>query len=174
MGVLYWIRSLLSQEAFLTSHTFAVGFTTVSKIAQAIATKHPLQRPHVFDILKRALDVRPPADSSGLIGGAYLSDTRLAELSEAVIDVMVDLMSRGYVIPVLDHFNKQSQTLDLALLRKFMMGVFEVSDPPYSKIFRDKFVQLLESSPGRKAGIGGGNTFQDLKAKFLAAPVRSD
>jgi len=173
LGVLFWARALLTQHDFLTSHAFPQSFLIISKIAQTAADKHALQRSYAFAVLKRALETRPPADDDAIAGGSYLSDARLAELSENVIDAMVDLMSRGFVMPVLDHFIQHAPTLDLSLLRKFLTGLLEVSQQPYSKTFKDKLGSLLDSPPGIKAGLGGGQRFQELKDEFYRGEVRS-
>jgi hypothetical protein len=171
MGILFWARSLLASSDFLQSLSFQQTFLTICKIARVAGNKHPLQRSYVFAVLKRALEARPSADDTGALRGAYISDAKLAELAENVVDAMVDLMSTGFVMPVLEHFLEQAPRLDTSLLRKFLMGVMEVARPPYSKVFRDKVESILECTPGRRAGLGGGVQFSYLKQKFLAAPT---
>ena len=164
MGMLFFIRALLDNNDFQKSHNFSQGFLSVCDIAQFIALNHPLQRPHVFGVLKLAFMTKPPPD-------AYYTDARLAELSESVVDAFVELMSLGFVLPVLDYFVQIAPELDLSLLRKFLLGTLYLVEPPYSKLFFEKFNSLLETPPGIRAGIGGGAEFAELKSNFLKGTV---
>jgi len=172
MGVLFWSRALLMHNDFLRSHAFASGFLTIGRIAAFAAGKHPLQRPRAFGVLKLALSTRAPSGEDG--SGAYLSDARLAELFESIVDAMVDLMGQGFVMPVLDHFIQNAAVLDLSLLRKFLMGLLSIAEAPFSKQFKKKVQGLLEDAPGIRAGLGGGAVFQGLKQRFIDAKVKEE
>ena len=103
---------------------------------------------------------------------SYISDAAVTEIAGSVVKAMIDLMATGFVLPVIDHFKEQAERLDQALLRDFLMGVMDLAKPPYSRVFRDRFVALLEEPKAHRAGINGGLEFDYRKKRFLAGAVQ--
>ncbi|KAL6046222.1 hypothetical protein STEG23_000387 [Scotinomys teguina] len=74
------------------------------------------------------------------------------ELKKTLLDRMVHLLSRGYVLPVVSYILKCLEKLDtdISLIRCFVTEVLDVIAPPYTSDFVQLFLPTLEND-----GIAG-------------------
>ena len=81
------------------------------------------------------------------------------ELQLATLDVGVELVEEGYVLPVLDAAAKTwYHHTDYSSLRYFAGEVLEIAGPPYSTAFASAMLHLLKAANAQK---GGGNRAVD-------------
>lgn len=69
------------------------------------------------------------------------------ELKKTLLDRMVHLLSRGYVLPVVSYIRKCLEKLDtdISLIRYFVTEVLDVIAPPYTSDFVQLFLPILEN-----------------------------
>jgi hypothetical protein len=69
------------------------------------------------------------------------------ELKKMVIDRMVNLVSKGCVIPVLKYMSNicQKEKADFSLVRYFVKEILEMVAPPFSSEFIENFSPLIEN-----------------------------
>uniref|UniRef100_UPI00398F7277 negative elongation factor C/D isoform X2 n=1 Tax=Pristiophorus japonicus TaxID=55135 RepID=UPI00398F7277 len=69
------------------------------------------------------------------------------ELKKTLLDRMVHLLSRGYVLPVVSYIRKCLEKLDtdISLIRYFVTEVLDVIAPPYTSDFVHLFLPILEN-----------------------------
>lgn len=69
------------------------------------------------------------------------------ELKKTLLDRMVHLLSRGYVLPVVSYIRKCLEKLDtdISLIRHFVTEVLDVIAPPYTSDFVQLFLPILEN-----------------------------
>ena len=68
-------------------------------------------------------------------------------LKKSVLDRMVHLVSRGYVMPVLHYISSinSSEKIDASLIRHFVGEILEIASPPYSDTVEEILYPLVEA-----------------------------
>ena len=69
------------------------------------------------------------------------------EIKKMLVDRLVNLLSRGYVLPVVKYMAQcwQNTDTDISLIRYFVTEVLETIAPPYSQEFVSLFLPLVEN-----------------------------
>ncbi|XP_077907987.1 negative elongation factor C/D isoform X2 [Ictidomys tridecemlineatus] len=90
------------------------------------------------------------------------------ELKKTLLDRMVHLLSRGYVLPVVSYIRKCLEKLDtdISLIRYFVTEVLDVIAPPYTSDFVQLFLPILEN--GSIAGTIKTEGEHDPVTEFIA------
>ncbi|XP_035680299.1 negative elongation factor D-like [Branchiostoma floridae] len=135
MGVLRWIDWTVSEPSYfklLTDHT-----PIHLALLDEISTCHPLLHPHVLKFLIRLLETTYP-DLDVLVQ---------LELKKTLLDRMVHLLSRGYVVPIIQYIKGciDRGDTDISLIRHFVTEVIDIIAPPYSSEFVQLFLPIIEN-----------------------------
>ena len=107
-------------------------FPAFLQLIRTSVDAHPLQWPSNFEILVESLRLRPD-----------LNPVKALDLKRNILQAMVHMMTRGYVLPVLDFVYRGAGELDAALLRNFVTFVMKRVSPPYSTRFAQTLTRLL-------------------------------
>ncbi|KAL7985617.1 hypothetical protein Chor_004187 [Crotalus horridus] len=127
MGVLKWVDWTVSEPRYFqlqTDHT-------------PISTCHQLLHPLVLQLLVKLFETEH----------SQLDVMEQLELKKTLLDRMVHLLSRGYVLPVVSYIRKCLEKLDtdISLIRYFVTEVLDVIAPPYTSDFVQLFLPILEN-----------------------------
>ncbi|EHH19557.1 Negative elongation factor C/D [Macaca mulatta] len=124
MGVLKWVDWTVSEPRYFqlqTDHT-PVHLALLDEVLQLLVK--------LFETEHSQLDVMEQL-----------------ELKKTLLDRMVHLLSRGYVLPVVSYIRKCLEKLDtdISLIRYFVTEVLDVIAPPYTSDFVQLFLPILEN-----------------------------
>ncbi|NXW04586.1 NELFD factor, partial [Fregetta grallaria] len=102
-----------------------------------ISTCHQLLHPQVLQLLVKLFETEH----------SQLDVMEQLELKKTLLDRMVHLLSRGYVLPVVSYIRKclEKQDTDISLIRYFVTEVLDVIAPPYTSDFVQLFLPILEN-----------------------------
>jgi len=135
MGCIIWARqNLLDPEFFAycnADYLLPVHFLFL----KSVVAYHPLQRSRVFELASAGYSVSLPSDLLNM----------QQNLKREIVDLLVDLVVSGFVVPVLNQIeawgaNKQ---LDYAYARVFLGSLFDAIEPPYDPLFVKDMVMFL-------------------------------
>lgn len=135
MGILKWVEECLSETNYLKVMTDATPLHVV--LLDEVSTCHPIQHPLVLELLVKLFNATYPG----------LETLVELEFKKTILDRMVHMLSRGYVIPVIQFIRKcmDSQLTDISLIRHFVTEVLEMIAPPYSREFIDIFLPIVKN-----------------------------
>jgi hypothetical protein len=156
-----WANTLLLTPTFQKSISFFTGVSSLCRLCDIVSYEHPLHRQYVLSLLRCALDLKS------------VTDKRVLEYCDLIIESMIRLACEGYVIPVLEYWSSKADTHDASTLRSFLGGIMKRVKPPFSIEFKTKFQSLLNSPAGSRAVTGGGIEFVELKKGFNMAAAAS-
>ncbi|KAG7280488.1 hypothetical protein CRUP_022017 [Coryphaenoides rupestris] len=131
MGVLKWVDWTVSEPRYFQLQT---DHTPVHlALLDEICTCHQLLHPQVLQLLIKLFETEH-------------SQLDL-ELKKTLLDRMVHLLSRGYVLAVVGYMRKCLEKLntDISLIRYFVTEVLDVIAPPYTSDFVQLFLPILEN-----------------------------
>ncbi|KAL6076758.1 hypothetical protein STEG23_017639 [Scotinomys teguina] len=102
-----------------------------------ISTCHQLLHPQVLQLLVKLFETEH----------SQLDVMEQLELKKTLLDRMVHLLSRGYVLPVVSYIRRCLEKLDtdISLIRYFVTEVLDVIAPPYTSDFVQLFLPILEN-----------------------------
>ncbi|NXW43191.1 NELFD factor, partial [Nyctiprogne leucopyga] len=135
MGVLKWVDWTVSEPRYFQLQT---DHTPVHlALLDEISTCHQLLHPQVLQLLVKLFETEH----------SQLDVMEQLELKKTLLDRMVHLLSRGYVLPVVSYIRKCLEKLDtdLSLIRYFVTEVLDVIAPPYTSDFVQLFLPILEN-----------------------------
>ncbi|XP_065135718.1 negative elongation factor C/D [Paramisgurnus dabryanus] len=156
MGVLKWVDWTVSEPRYFQLQT---DHTPVHlALLDEISTCHQLLHPQVLQLLIKLFET----DHS------QLDVMEQMELKKTLLDRMVHLLSRGYVLPVVGYIRKCLEKLntDISLIRYFVTEVLDVIAPPYTSDFVQLFLPILENDS--IAGTIRTEGEHDPVAEFIA------
>eukprot|EP00794_Sanderia_malayensis_P005728 gene5728-6428_t len=135
MGILKWVEQCLSEANYLKVMTDATPLHVV--LLDEVSTCHPIQHPVVLKLLIKLFNAGYPG----------LETLVELEFKKTILDRMVHMLSRGYVIPVVQFIRKcmDSELTDISLIRHFVTEVLEMIAPPYSREFIDIFLPIVKN-----------------------------
>lgn len=89
------------------------------------------------------------------------------EMKKMLIDRMLNLLSRGCVVPVVSYIKQcwQRGDTDISLIRYFVTEVLEAISPPYSTEFVQLFLPMVENE--EITGTMKGDNDNDLVSEFI-------
>lgn len=98
------------------------------------------------------------------------------EVKKMLIDRLVNLMARGYVIPVLKYMRNcwSKGDTDVSLIRYFVTELLDLINPPYTAEFVELFLPMVENDEitggnAQLTGSGGGDGMNssDVVSEFI-------
>ncbi|CAJ0961401.1 unnamed protein product [Ranitomeya imitator] len=143
MGVLKWVDWTVSEPRYFqlqTDHTpvhLALLDEASAPKTIGISTCHQLLHPQVLQLLIKLFETEH----------SQLDVMEQMELKKTLLDRMVHLLSRGYVLPVVTYIRRCLEKLDtdISLIRYFVTEVLDVIAPPYTSDFVQLFLPILEN-----------------------------
>ncbi|XP_024861613.1 negative elongation factor C/D isoform X2 [Kryptolebias marmoratus] len=156
MGVLKWVDWTVSEPRYFQLQT---DHTPVHlALLDEICTCHQLLHPQVLQLLVKLFETEH----------SQLDVMEQLELKKTLLDRMVHLLSRGYVLPVVSYIRKCLEKLntDISLIRYFVTEVLDVIAPPYTSDFVQLFLPILENDS--IAGTIRTEGEHDAVAEFIA------
>ncbi|XP_030585210.1 negative elongation factor C/D [Archocentrus centrarchus] len=156
MGVLKWVDWTVSEPRYFQLQT---DHTPVHlALLDEICTCHQLLHPQVLQLLIKLFETEH----------SQLDVMEQLELKKTLLDRMVHLLSRGYVLPVVSYIRKCLEKLntDISLIRYFVTEVLDVIAPPYTSDFVQLFLPILENDS--IAGTIRTEGEHDPVAEFIA------
>ncbi|KAJ8260299.1 hypothetical protein GJAV_G00179380 [Gymnothorax javanicus] len=156
MGVLKWVDWTVSEPRYFQLQT---DHTPVHlALLDEISTCHQLLHPQVLQLLVKLFETEH----------SQLDVMEQLELKKTLLDRMVHLLSRGYVLPVVSYIRKCLEKLntDISLIRYFVTEVLDVIAPPYTSDFVQLFLPILENDS--IAGTIRAEGEHDPVAEFIA------
>uniref|UniRef100_A0A2K5DY41 Negative elongation factor complex member C/D n=1 Tax=Aotus nancymaae TaxID=37293 RepID=A0A2K5DY41_AOTNA len=156
MGVLKWVDWTVSEPRYFQLQT---DHTPVHlALLDEISTCHQLLHPQVLQLLVKLFETEH----------SQLDVMEQLELKKTLLDRMVHLLSRGYVLPVVSYIRKCLEKLDtdISLIRYFVTEVLDVIAPPYTSDFVQLFLPILENDS--IAGTIKTEGEHDPVAEFIA------
>ncbi|XP_061687545.1 negative elongation factor C/D isoform X3 [Syngnathoides biaculeatus] len=156
MGVLKWVDWTVSEPRYFQLQT---DHTPVHlALLDEISTCHQLLHPQVLQLLIKLFETEH----------SQLDVMEQLELKKTLLDRMVHLLSRGYVLPVVGYIRKCLEKLntDISLIRYFVTEVLDVIAPPYTSDFVQLFLPILENDS--IAGTIRAEGEHDPVAEFIA------
>uniref|UniRef100_A0A8C5FQB8 Negative elongation factor complex member C/D n=1 Tax=Gadus morhua TaxID=8049 RepID=A0A8C5FQB8_GADMO len=156
MGVLKWVDWTVSEPRYFQLQT---DHTPVHlALLDEICTCHQLLHPQVLQLLVKLFETEH----------SQLDVMEQLELKKTLLDRMVHLLSRGYVLPVVGYIRRCLEKLntDISLIRYFVTEVLDVIAPPYTADFVQLFLPILEN--GSIAGTIRTEGEYDPVAEFIA------
>ncbi|XP_062401196.1 negative elongation factor C/D isoform X1 [Sardina pilchardus] len=156
MGVLKWVDWTVSEPRYFQLQT---DHTPVHlALLDEISTCHQLLHPQVLQLLIKLFETEH----------SQLDVMEQLELKKTLLDRMVHLLSRGFVLPVVGYIRTCLEKLntDISLIRYFITEVLDVIAPPYTSDFVQLFLPILENDS--IAGTIRTEGEHDPVAEFIA------
>ncbi|XP_048254735.1 negative elongation factor D-like [Haliotis cracherodii] len=156
MGVLKWVDYTVSDASYFKLNTDHTPLHLV--MVDEIVTNHVLLHQKALDLLVRVFES----------SFEELDVLVRLELKKTVLDRMVHLLSRGFVLPVVVYIRKclEKGDTDISLIRHFVTEVLDVIAPPYTPEFVQLFLPLIENKT--ITGILRSDDGQDPVSEFLS------
>lgn len=136
MGILVWVRYTVSEPSYFkltTDHT-PIHLALLDEISIHHNTLHE----KVLELLIELMEIEPED----------MEVLQQLQIKRVIIDRMVHLVSKNYVIPIIKHMRKcwQKQDIDVSLIRYFVTEMLEIIEPPYSQEFVHILLPMIEAS----------------------------
>ncbi|XP_070575562.1 negative elongation factor D-like [Ptychodera flava] len=135
VGVLFWVEETVADPSYfqrMTDHT-PIHLALLDEISNC----HPLYHASVLQLL------------IGLFEKVYpeLDVLVQLELKKTLLDRMVHLLSRNYVVPIITYIKKciDRQDTDISLIRHFVTEVLDMIASPYTSEFVQLFLPIIEN-----------------------------
>lgn len=134
-GVLKWVDYTVSDTNYFKLNTDHTPLHLV--LIDEIVTNHVLLHQKALDLLVRLFEST----------FEELDVLVRLELKKTLLDRMVHLFSKGFVLPVVSYICKcwDKQDTDISLIRHFVTEVLDVIAPPYTADFAQLFLPLIEN-----------------------------
>lgn len=136
MGILRWVKYTVSDSSYFklsTDHT-PIHLALLDEISIHHNTLHE----KVLHLLIELMEIEYED----------MEVLQQLQVKRVILDRMVHLVSRNYVIPVIKHMRKcwQRQDTDVSLIRYFLTEALEIIEPPYSQEFVQTLLPMIEAS----------------------------
>eukprot|EP00096_Caligus_rogercresseyi_P008911 TRINITY_DN2913_c0_g1_i1.p1 TRINITY_DN2913_c0_g1~~TRINITY_DN2913_c0_g1_i1.p1 ORF type:complete len:612 (-),score=242.13 TRINITY_DN2913_c0_g1_i1:93-1928(-) len=135
VGIIRWVECVVSESNFFSRST---DYCPVHlALLDEVVTCHPLLHHRVLQLF--ILLFEATYDSLEIL--AQL------EIKKMLLDRLVNLLSRGFVLPVVKYISRcwASSGTDISLIRYFVTEVLDTIGPPYSPEFVKYFLPLVEN-----------------------------
>merc|ERR1719238_2318380 len=171
MGLLFWIRTSLSDEIFLNfpcvgvcaagvswrtvvadalilrvvapRSFFRQALKVMTKVLVTVMESQPLQRREALDVLLFAFM------ATGRLDGLVNNDAR-----KSLLEAMIRGMAYGMAVPVLQFVTKWAAMMDRSLVRHFISHLLLTSVAPFSLSLMKELLQLLALQHAHAAMVG--------------------
>ncbi|KAK3862731.1 hypothetical protein Pcinc_031435 [Petrolisthes cinctipes] len=154
VGLVRWIECVVNEPSYFKLCTESTP--THLALLDEVVSIHPLLHQRVLALLVDLFE-------------SEFQDLEILvqlELRKMLLDRMVNLLSRGCVLPVMKYIKNCSTKgdTDISLIRYFVREVLEIIAPPYTVEFVQLFLPLVENEDI----TGSMNTDSDLVNEFIA------
>lgn len=155
VGVVRWVECVVKEPSFFKLCTESTP--TQLALLDEIVTLHPQLHSPILQLLVQLFESEQ----------TELEILVQLELRKMLLDRMVNLLSRGCVIPVMSYIKNccEKDDTDISLIRYFVREVLEIIAPPYSLDFINLFLPLVENDEITGPIRSNDN---DLVAQFLS------
>ncbi|XP_066928069.1 negative elongation factor D-like [Clytia hemisphaerica] len=135
VGIIHWIKYCFSDTHYHKVITDSSPFQVV--LLDEINSSHPLLHSRVLELLKELFERNYP----------QLDTLIEIEFKKTLIDRMIHMLSRGYILPVVSYIKDcmDKQLSDVSLLRHFVVEVLEMIAPPYSPDFISLMLPIVKN-----------------------------
>lgn len=134
VGIIHWVHAEVTEPSYfnLTMEHTPIHIALLDEIASA----HSLLHSKVFDLLIKLFESK--SDDLEIL--VQLQQRKM------LLDRMIHLMSRGYVLPVVKYIHScwSNGETDISLIRYFVTEVLDMIGPPYTPEFVTLFLPLVE------------------------------
>jgi len=135
LGVIKWVENIVCEPNYFSLNSDYCPIHLA--LLDEVVSNHPLLHSTVLQLY------------TTLFEGSYGEMEILAtlEIKKMLVDRLVNLLSRGYVLPVVKYMAQcwQNTDTDISLIRYFVTEVLETIAPPYSQEFVSLFLPLVEN-----------------------------
>ncbi len=156
VGVIHWVENVVTEPNFFSLSTDICPVHLA--LLDEVVVCHPLLHPKVLDLYVRLFEQH------------YESLEILAqlEIKKMLLDRFVNLLSHGYVLPVVKYIKKcwENTDTDVSLIRYFVTEVLDTIGPPYSLEFVQLFLPLVENED-IIGGVRREGTDEDPVSEFV-------
>lgn len=133
-GIVYWVRQVVSEPSYFklnTEHT-PLHLALLDEVTSCHSTMHKVALDLYIELFEKQYE--------------EMEVLAQLEVKKMILDRIIHLMSKDYVIPVLNYINKcwKSGDTDISLIRYFVIEVLYMIAPPYTIEFIDHFLPLVE------------------------------
>ncbi|XP_047116357.1 negative elongation factor D [Schistocerca piceifrons] len=135
VGVVRWVESTVTESSYFK---LCVEHTPIHlALLDEVVTCHMLLHPMVLSLLVRLFESKQDE----------LEILVQLEMRKMLLDRMVNLLSRGCVVPVVKYIKQcwQKGDTDISLIRYFVTEVLEAIAPPYTAEFVQLFLPMVEN-----------------------------
>lgn len=162
MGIIRWIYHVVTEPSYFklsTDHT-PVHLALLDEIVSC----HVLLHQKVFDLIVMLFESKQDE----------LEILVQLEVKKMLIDRLINLMTRGHVLPVVKYMRNcwSKGDTDVSLIRYFVTEVLDIISPPYTSDFVELFLPMVENdeitggNAPNPAGADGMNS-SDLVSEFI-------
>ncbi|KAI8355169.1 TH1 protein [Blakeslea trispora] len=134
MGVLMWIEYMAIHTTYFETYFRSTETPVLLLILDEIASRHQLQQPIVFNVVKRC--IKHKTDT-------FAPEIQLT-LQRTWVDRMLYLIQLNYTVPVLEYFSSSGKDLDDSLVVHFVTKILKLAQPPFSLLFIEHMVAIVE------------------------------
>jgi len=135
VGVIRWVQTIVCQHNYFSLNSDYCPIHLA--LLDEVVSNHPLLHSSVLGLYM------------DLFEGSYgqMEILAILEIKKMLVDRLVNLLSRGCVLPVVKYMVKcwQNTDTDISLIRYFVTEVLETIAPPYSLEFVSVFLPLVEN-----------------------------
>ncbi|XP_063235965.1 negative elongation factor D [Bacillus rossius redtenbacheri] len=154
VGAVRWVESTVTEPSYFklsTEHT-----PVHLAVLDEVVTCHALLHGRVLRLLVRLFESKQDE----------LEILVQLEMRKMLLDRMVNLLSRGCVVPVVKYIKQcwQRGDTDVSLIRYFVTEVLEAISPPYTSEFVQLFLPMVENDEitGTMRGDGENDTVSEF------------
>jgi len=135
LGVIRWVESIVCEPNYFSLNSDYCPIHLA--LLDEVVSNHPLLHSRVLELYTQ------------LFEGSYGEMEILAalEIKKMLVDRLVNLLSRGCVLPVVKYMSHcwRNGDTDISLIRYFVTEVLETIAPPYSQEFVALFLPMVEN-----------------------------
>ncbi|GBP11772.1 Negative elongation factor D [Eumeta japonica] len=164
MGVLVWVECVVTEPSYFKLCTEHCPLHLA--LLDEVASCHPLLHHRLLQLLVQLFE--SPQDELEIL-------VQL-ELKKMLLDRMVNLLSRGCVVPVLRYIKQcwQRGDTDISLIRYFITEVLDAIAPPYTQEFVQLVLPMVENEEitGTMRAEGENDPVSEFIGKSSSACAR--
>ncbi|XP_033222930.1 negative elongation factor D [Belonocnema kinseyi] len=155
VGVIRWVECTVTEPSYFKLCTEHCPIHLA--VLDEVVVCHNLLHPKILQLLVRLFESKQDE----------LEILVQLEMKKMLLDRMVNLLSRGCVVPVVCYIKQcwQRGDTDISLIRYFVTEVLEAISPPYSAEFVQLFLPMVENE--EITGTMRGDNDNDLVSEFI-------
>ncbi|XP_043478118.1 negative elongation factor D [Leptopilina heterotoma] len=155
IGVIRWVEYTVTEPSYFKLCTEHCPIHLA--LLDEVVVCHSLLHPKILQLLVRLFESKQDE----------LEILVQLEMKKMLLDRMVNLLSRGCVVPVVCYIKQcwQKGDTDISLIRYFVTEVLEAIAPPYSTEFVNLFLPMVENE--EITGTMRGDNENDLVSEFI-------